>query len=328
MRRVLSDLHERISGAPLSSASLADFAKQWLARKEPEISPITFVTYKSVVEELVTALPSKAKLGIQYITTADIATFRDATATRTTGANANNKLKVVRAMFQSAWRDGFVQENVASKVQILPSAESVRRPFSVPELQKLLAVASDEWRGMVLAGLYLGQRLKDIATLRWSGVDLQKKAVTLKTSKTGRLQVLPIAQPLADYLLGLPSKDDPAAPVFPKACASVEHNKGRTGTLSTEFYQILVAAGLVNARLPKNKSKGVGRSAKRERCEISFHCLRHTATSLLKAAGVPESVVRDIIGHDTEEMSRRYTHVDDPSRRSAISKLPAILAIA
>ncbi len=39
----------------------------------------------------------------------------------------------------------------------------------------------------------------------------------------------------------------------------------------------------------------------------------------------PESVVRDIIGHESELVSRNYTHVDDDTKRKAIRKLPALV---
>ena len=66
----------------------------------------------------------------------------------------------------------------------------------------------------------------------------------------------------------------------------------------------------------------------RRRVALSFHCLRHNTTSWLKKAGVPESVVRDIIGHESELVSRQYTHVDDATKRNAIRHLPTILGAA
>jgi hypothetical protein len=44
----------------------------------------------------------------------------------------------------------------------------------------------------------------------------------------------------------------------------------------------------------------------------------------MKNAGVSASVVMDIIGHDSELMSAHYTHVDEDTKRSALSKMPAI----
>jgi integrase len=85
-----------------------------------------------------------------------------------------------------------------------------------------------------------------------------------------------------------------------------------------------VAAGLARPRPPKNKGVGKGRDAPRMHSELSFHSLRHTATSLLKATGASEAVARDIIGHDSAEISRHYTHVDEPSKRAALARLPDV----
>lgn len=43
------------------------------------------------------------------------------------------------------------------------------------ELKTLLDAASEEGRGMILTALYTGQRLKDIASLTWANVDLQRE---------------------------------------------------------------------------------------------------------------------------------------------------------
>lgn len=322
-RRVLSDIHEQIHGAQLTSPTVDDYVKQWLGRKAGETRAVTLTAYKSAVEEFGEFLGDRAHQPIHYVTPADVAAWRDRSAVRATPRTANNKLKIVRTLFQSAWRDGLLTDNPAAKVTTLKSAESKRRPFTVKELQAILAVASVEWRGMVIAGLYTGLRLKDVASLTWANIDLQTDQVAIFTSKTSRRQILPIARPLRAYLDTLSAGDDPAAPLFPSAHPFAIHSGG-TAALSQQFFALLVAANLATARPPKNLAAGKGRSAARERSEITFHSLRHTATSLLKAAGVSESVTRDIIGHESAEISRHYTHVEESAKRAAIDRLPDV----
>ena len=52
-----------------------------------------------------------------------------------------------------------------------------RRPFTKPEIRKLLKVADFEWRGIILCGLYTGLRISDIALLTWENLDLVKCGV-------------------------------------------------------------------------------------------------------------------------------------------------------
>jgi hypothetical protein len=44
-------------------------------------------------------------------------------------------------------------------------------------------------------------------------------------------------------------------------------------------------------------------------------------TSLLKATGASEAVAMEIVGHDSEAMSRRYTHMPMDVMRQAIGRM-------
>ena len=95
---------------------------------------------------------------------------------------------------------------------------------------------------------------------------------------------------------------------------------GRVGTLSNQFSELLVACGL---REPQShKSRGIGRGGKRAGLDLSFHSLRHTAVSLLKDAGVPDSVVMALVGHESSAMSHRYTHVGKKPSPALRSRFP------
>jgi len=75
------------------------------------------------------------------------------------------------------------------------SALAIKRPFILNELRAVLDVADLEWKSMILFGLYTGQRLADIATLRWNKIRIQhrrnlKKFVHFRAIRLGtrRLQ--------------------------------------------------------------------------------------------------------------------------------------------
>ena len=70
--------------------------------------------------------------------------------------------------------------------------------------------------------------------------------------------------------------------------------------------------------------RGIGRAAKRAPSQLNFHSLRHTAVSLLKDAGIPQAVVQELVGHDSEQMSALYTHVGPEALERAAAALPEI----
>jgi integrase len=205
-----------------------------------------------------------------------------------------------------------------------------RRAFTVDELRRILKIvrrrANDEqlgeqgrkyyreWTGLILFGVYSGQRLGDIAALTWRNVDLVTKELVLISEKTERTQIIPLHDALLSHLLTLPGADDPREAVFPIA------SRCRVGTLSNQFHRILADAGLALKR--SHQSLGKGRSARRVISELSFHSFRHTNTSLLKNAGVGSAVVQDLVGHESAAMSALYTHIDAESKRKAITALP------
>jgi integrase len=60
--------------------------------------------------------------------------------------------------------------------------------------------------------------------------------------------------------------------------------------------------------------------------EISFHSLRHSAVTLLKAAGVSDFFGREIVGHESAALSRQYSHLSTADKKNAMRNLPDITA--
>ena len=230
--------------------------------------------------------------------------FRDALAKRLAPGSVNTALKIVKQMFKAASQRFKIDSpaRMVGGLKVRSVDTDRRRGFTLPELGRILREAKgSEWEGLILAGLYTGQRLADIAALRWENVDLVRSELALTTRKTNRRMMIPLAEPLADYLATLPAGDDPSAFVFPKAAGFIERTRAeQTGTLSNQFSDILARAGLVRRHTHKKTDDGKGRSARRKSSELSFHSFRHTATSLLKNAGVPQAVVMDMIGHESK----------------------------
>jgi len=305
----------------LPSTTTRAWAEEWLRGKEIEKEPSTVSRYKSIVDRFIQSLGAKADRDLEAITIADVTKFRDSEAKRLSVVSANLALKIVRALLSDAQARQYIPRNPAAPalVKILKeTSESKRRDLTLPEIRLLLDKANDEWKGMILCGLYLGQRLGDISRLNWRSIDFEQREIAMVTRKTGRRVRIPMAKPLREYLLKLKAPDDPDAFVFPKAAVAKT-----VGRLSNQFRDLLTDVGLVKVD-SHQASSGKGRSATRQTSELSFHSLRHSAVSMLKAAGVNDAMAREIIGHSTEVVSRRYTHFSSKDMRRAINRLPKV----
>jgi integrase len=321
-RKILAEIYAiRNPGEQLPGSSAREFFNSWASNKKRETAEATSIRYTRAINSFVYSLGDRAGLDISAITSRDIVAFRDHLASRLSTSTANHAVKVVRMALKDAQGDGLVTANAAVGVRPAKSAQESgrRRPFTLPEIQRLLRAAHSEWSGLILFGLYTGQRLGDIARLTWQSVDLARGELALVSRKTKRRQLIPIAAPLQKFLEAADAGDDPKQPLFPKASKAK-----RISALSNQFYDIMADAGLVESR--KHKSNGKGRNSRRAFNELSFHALRHTATSLMKNAGVSPAIVQDIIGHDSPAVSAHYTHIGEAAKRQAIAIMPDVTA--
>jgi len=319
-RRIIGDIHAISNRETLIQYTAAAFIKAWLENKLPSISGSSVAAYEKTSAEFIKHLGSRGKLPVEAITAKDVLSFRTELSKRVSAGTVNQKLLILRGCWSWGARLSLVTENPFKMVEMATGEATERRAFTVAELKELLKVCDAEWRGMVLLGFYTGQRLGDLATLTWRQVDFEQREIKLKTQKTKRRQIIPMAIPLSDYLLTLPSSDDPDSAVMPGISATA------TNTLSRQFGELLKNAGLVH-RETTHRKRGTGRDARRVQSEITFHSLRHTATTLLKSAGVSDAITREIIGHESTAVSRGYTHIETSTLRKAVDSLGDVLKV-
>jgi integrase len=310
--------HANIESMP--GASIKSWMDMWLEGKAKEASPATCARYKSIIARFVEFLgDAKCQLDLATLQASDIEKFRNNEAKERAIATANLAVRVLRVCLKQAKRQKLCSDNPAADVDMLKSSEeSKRRAFTMSEIKRILKAANDEWRGLVLFGLYLGQRLGDLKKLTWRAVNFETNEIAFAAQKTGRRIVLPLMQPLVDYLASLPAGDNPNAHIFPE---SAKHK--HTASLSNQFREILVEAGLIEPR-DYSATRSNDRSHARESSEISFHSLRHSAVTMLKASGLSDVFAREIVGHDSEAVSRHYTHLSTDDLRNAMQRLPDV----
>jgi integrase len=333
-RKLMSDAWVAISGTPLPSSTPESFFAAWLARRKNEVDHSSFLRYSGIVRDFLAFLGERKDDDLSSISSGDILHFRDHQAARMSATSANLSVKILRIALKGAIRERLITENPAAKEFIDPikrkNENQRRRAFTIPELQKLLAQAeATEWKGLILAGIYLGQRLADIVRLSWANIDLTHSEISIVTEKTGRTQLIPIAPTLGRYIIEeLPTPEHPAAPLFPRAFENVQR-LGRVGSLSRQFHQLLINAGLVppeECKPSNGDADKTTRSKRRTVHPLSYHSLRHTTTSLLKNAGVNNAVAMDVIGHTSVSISTHYTTIDTETKRRAIALLPDVLS--
>ncbi len=234
----------------------------------------------------------------------------------------------VAAAFNRAVHEGFLTRSPFARIELAKMATAInpelgqdrteRQPFTPEEMRLLCTQIAIPWREMVLVSFLTGgQRLGDIACLRWEAVDFEKGLVSFQTGKTGKNINAPMTPALRACLQRLYDERMDAVHVW--ADMATRYSRSR-GVLSVEFVGILRALGIGEAARTPQKGNRRAVSAK------SFHSIRHTVVSMLREGGdFSPDVSRAIVGHDSEAVERAYFTASDEVKLRGLDYLSSVL---
>jgi integrase len=243
-RAVLNSIMEHAGQEPITFYKTRDWLNQWLEDMRLTREPSTNAKYKQVIDRFLDHLGPRANKGLAHIGPAEIRSFRDHLQREGRAASTVNQIisKVLSSPLAKAVRLGYIPLNPCAAVGPLKETSSEASVFTLEQLRSLVDNApSPDWRGMILAGFFTGQRLRDLADLSWSQVDLPKQMIFIESQRKTKASVaIPIHQDLLSHLLQLAAPDDPKSAVFPSIYGKA--GSGKSG-LSEAFKRIMVKGG-------------------------------------------------------------------------------------
>jgi integrase len=319
-RKVIAQMYERTVGEPLHFKTAREYLTEWVESKKNETEPRAWLKYDQIVTDFLAHVGVKADRLLREITPADIRSYRDALKRKGLAApTVNHAVKILRMPFKAAHDAGYIDINPNTKNTVRPVKDEARNVekdvFTREQLSELVKAApSEDWTGAILCGYYTGLRLRDIADLQWSAVDLEGRIIKVTTRKTGKTVTVPIHPQFAAWL-DKQTRGIGKAPVFPTLAGKA--GGGKSG-LSMAFRRIMEGAKIKGRLL--REANGVGRS----QSSLSFHSLRHGFVSAMANAGVAQELRQKLTGHASAEMNAQYTHHELESLRAAVSVIPSI----
>jgi len=318
--KVVRSIWENFSGRRLELTPAREFCAAWCTRVSKNRAEKTGVRYMKVTEDFLAHLGARADYDIKSITVADVQGFMDRRgADGKRGTTLGIEAKILRALFNSAMRAGAIEKNPAGMLDLPDAVQEEREPFTPAEVEMLVAAtAGTEWQTAILLAAYAGMRLGDAVTLRWDAIDLAGRMIAFipqKTSRKKRVLRVPMVPRLADHLEDLAGVEAAQKEECVMPGLAGRMIGGRSG-LSQEFKGIMKRAD-IDAGAIANSNK-----AHRKLTRKSFHSLRHSHASMLVNSGASTDIRRQTLGHADEEMTRRYSHLEDKTVRKAMLKMP------
>src|SRR3954449_6777583 len=214
-----------------------------------------------------------------------------------------------------AERRGKVMRNVATLVDVPAGPKKQGRSLTVLEAKALLdAAAGDRLEALYVTGLLMGLRPGELLGLPWVAVDLTKGRLRVSQSLKREHNKLVVGEPKT--LRSRRTLDMPALVVE----VLKRHREQQAGE-RIEAGDTWVETGLVFTTTvgtpidPSNLRREFAKLTRKAGIgHWHPHELRHSAASLLSAAGVPIEQISDVLGHEGPRTTAAvYRHLVNPS---------------
>jgi integrase/recombinase XerC len=293
--------------SPKETSSLGEAIGTFLkARAREDLQPATLRADRSVLTRLSGSIA--ASRAVSSISEREMAGFfaqlRDEGAKDTTLQAYHTRLKF---FFDWCRNRGLVREHPVEGLKRPRQAAKTPRFLSEEEVARLLvsirSIPRDRWlEDVVTVAVGTGMRISELCEMRRDWVGLSPPAVTVKRSatyrpKSGSERHIPVA---GDAEAALTRLFGVRRHATDRMLVDAEGRPLRPNRVSKAFKRHLRRAGLSE--------------------EYSFHVLRHTFASWLVRAGTDLYRVRDLLGHQSIEVTERYAHLKPEDLRRAVEK--------
>lgn len=292
-----------------------EYLEEWLKIRQKG----TIKNDRVAVRQFLSFLGDSQNMPLDMVTPEHARRFMEKELERVSSGTVKNLTNCLRAAFNRAIDGKLIVSNPFHR--IIPGKQDKtdkheRRAFTMEEAKRLTEVLPGEWPDMVRVCLYTGgQRIGDIARLKWEQVNLEGGLIAMTTEKTKRRMNKPIIQPLKEVLTRR-YEGRVNEYVFPLAAMKHAQADNTSSKLSTEFTTLLKKHGFI-----ENLNNAPLHGDRRKLPDLSFHSLRATAVTALRLAGVPADLCRFIVGHDSEEIERVYFRPDSEAIVEAMKHL-------
>lgn len=212
---------------------------------------------------------------------------------------SNNTLIRMKASLSSIFQYGidkkYMDKNPTDKIRIKAAPNQVERFLSDDERVRLLSACSESSWGemhlLILLAITTGMRKSELINLRWNDINFDKGLATLGDTKNGTPRINPIPSFVLDEMKQFRKIGSGLIFVSPT-------NAEKPFDFRSQWDWVRVRAGIENFR---------------------FHDLHHTAASYLVMAGATLHEAGQILGHKSEQTTKRYAHLST-GHKAALSE--------
>ena len=194
----------------------------------------------------------------------------------------------------------------ATKKVLVKGSDVRDRVLSAEEFDRLMRHSGGHTQGIMAMAYFTGMRRGEILGLTWDRVDLNRRLIYLDAqhTKDKEPRKVPICAELLKMLQEMPGR-----------------LSERDGKRYVFTYQGEPLKGNIRAGIKRSCSLAGLAYGRNNREGLTLHDLRHTFTTNMRRAGVPEKEIMAITGHSSRSTFDRYNTVDEADLHRAMQRL-------
>lgn len=299
---ILSGEHSRkVKAVPINEVIAAYTRHLETERRKPK----TLVKYRGIFARLSQIADENHVQSVEQITVTFMDKYRHARVQAGVAAKTvYNETVVVRQVVNFARSRGMLSGDPLNGLKISEPKPTPQPCFTREEVELVLESSQEPQRSIYTVLADTGARIGEIKWLTWEDVDFKRNVLHIRpkddwSPKTGDQRAIPMTDRVRKLLK---ERRRDHRWVF-TAAPSKKYPNGD--------HQIS----------ERRLLRSLKRLLKRLKIEGHLHTFRHAFISHALSTGVPEAVVRSIVGHVDAGIIRLYTHIADQRMQEAVRNL-------
>ena len=307
----------------------------WLAAKEKEVSYKTYEGYQAPVKRI------RDQFGTDYantVTPVQIQAFIKSIAAKGYKRTAVQRpLDILRMLydFLIVTEGSSVRENPTAGVRMPKDLKQESRDLAPREaIEAIKANVSHPFGLYPFFQMYSGLRDQELLALTDRDIDLENKTIRVNKALSWQSNRPVIKETKTENGVRTVVLLSPLAAIIPRFKGYLfSTDGGKTPLTNTEFRNrwngYCRDVGLATCETETHKSKGKNNRVYKKKVwhnTIVPYQLRHEFATLCFDAGLDPKDAADMMGHSSEELTRKwYTHIQDQRRQQSANKLESFI---
>lgn len=307
----------------VDSYYLSDLLKEFLDSK-PHVTQATLDGYESVVGLFINFVGQSMTANL--VRPSDIRSF--CFKKEYANATKRNYLRHLKAFFGWLKKQKIIEKNPCSEVRPPKNKDNlVNKIFDENTLEEIISAfrkyqlthkknghitqphQQQHWfKPLITTAFYSGLRRKELVQLRWEQVNLDEREIHVTDTKNGRERTVIVFDKLHQRLKawhklsGKPKK----GLVFPSPKSTKKHEIALTGNNVSRVFRFYA------------------RKEAKLKDTIHFHGLRHSCATFMIRQGFDVTMVKEMLGHRSIQVTMRYVNLTVSDRKNRAKKLGLI----